>query len=71
MYKLSMCVDLVAIAICICILKQTFSVSCSQVDLKILLVDGHSHNFLFPPSTSTREISQYIYEHWPAGLHFS
>ncbi|XP_064405570.1 ubiquitin-like protein 3 [Halichondria panicea] len=37
-----------------------------QVDLKILLVDGCSHNFLFLPSASSREISQHIYEHWPA-----
>ena len=36
-----------------------------QVNLRLLLVDGKSHDFLFPLTASSSEISDHVFHNWP------
>lgn len=36
-----------------------------SVNLRLLLVDGSTHDFSFPPSASSSEIAQYVFDNWP------
>jgi hypothetical protein len=37
-----------------------------KINLKILLVDGSTHTFLFLPSVSGADIAQHIHHNWPS-----
>ena len=36
-----------------------------QVNLRLLLIDGKTQDFLFVPSTSATNIAQHVFANWP------
>ncbi|KAI6176543.1 Rad60-SLD-2 domain-containing protein [Aphelenchoides bicaudatus] len=36
-----------------------------EVNLKLILVSGRTHEFFFQPSISANEVCQYIWDNWP------
>ena len=40
---------------------------CFQINLRLILVSGKTHEFLFSPSDSAAEITDHVYSHWPEG----
>lgn len=36
-----------------------------KINLKLILVSGKTHEFLFSPSDSAAEITDHVYSHWP------
>ena len=36
-----------------------------QINLRLLLPDGKSQDFPFPPSASGSEIAEHVFENWP------
>ncbi|CAD5220287.1 unnamed protein product [Bursaphelenchus xylophilus] len=36
-----------------------------QINLKLILVSGRTHEFHFAPSTSATDICQHVFENWP------
>lgn len=56
-----------------CILKQGFKqcffvLFLFQICLRLILVSGKTHEFLFSPSDTAYYITQHVYENWPEGL---
>ena len=39
-----------------------------QICLRLILVSGKTHEFLFSPSDTAYYITQHVYENWPEGL---
>ena len=39
-----------------------------QICLRLILVSGKTHEFLFSPSDTAYFITQHVYENWPEGL---
>jgi hypothetical protein len=37
-----------------------------EVNLKLILVSGRTHEFQFSPSSSASEVCQYVFDTWPA-----
>lgn len=51
------------------ILSNFFSVLLfHQICLRLILVSGKTHEFLFSPSDTAYYITQHVYENWPEGL---
>lgn len=44
----------------------SFSGMESQVNLRLLLVDGKSHTFMFEPELSASDICRHVFTNWPA-----
>ena len=38
-----------------------------QINLRLILVSGKTHEFLFSPSDSAAEITDHVFSHWPEG----
>ncbi|KAI6214667.1 Ubiquitin-like protein 3 [Aphelenchoides besseyi] len=38
-----------------------------EVNLKLILVSGRTHEFQFSPSSSATEVCQYVFDNWPEG----
>lgn len=36
-----------------------------KINLRLILVSGKTHEFLFSPSDSAAEITDHVYTHWP------
>ncbi|KAI6187708.1 Ubiquitin-like protein 3 [Aphelenchoides besseyi] len=36
-----------------------------EVNLKLILVSGRTHEFQFSPSSSATEVCQYVFDNWP------
>ncbi|CAG5122475.1 unnamed protein product [Candidula unifasciata] len=36
-----------------------------KINLKLILVSGKTHEFLFSPSDSAADIAEHVYTHWP------
>ena len=49
-------------------LPPSLSLPLHQVNLRILLVNGSTHNFLLPPTITGGEIAQHIFNSWPTGM---
>ena len=43
--------------------------SLPQVNLRVLLVSGKTHDFLFDPSICGAEMGKHIFHNWPSGTH--
>lgn len=39
----------------------------SQVNLRLLLVDGKTHDFIFELSAKASEIASHVFHNWPSG----
>jgi hypothetical protein len=37
-----------------------------EVNLKLILVSGSTHEFQFSPSVSASQVCEYVFENWPA-----
>jgi len=37
-----------------------------SIHLKLILVSGRTQEFLFEPSTSAHDVTQYVFDNWPA-----
>ena len=38
-----------------------------QICLRLILVSGKTHEFIFSPNDTVYYITQHVYEHWPEG----
>lgn len=38
-----------------------------QICLRLILVSGKTHEFIFSPSDTVYYITQHVYENWPEG----
>jgi len=36
-----------------------------KINLRLILVSGKIHEFLFPPTASAAEIAQFVFDNWP------
>uniref|UniRef100_A0A1I8GZT6 Rad60-SLD_2 domain-containing protein n=1 Tax=Macrostomum lignano TaxID=282301 RepID=A0A1I8GZT6_9PLAT len=43
------------------------TVPAERVNLRLLLVTGETHNFLFNPDDCAEEITEFVYNNWPEG----
>lgn len=39
-----------------------------QICLRLILVSGKTHEFIFSPSDTVYYITQHVYENWPEGM---
>ncbi|RUS76749.1 hypothetical protein EGW08_015480 [Elysia chlorotica] len=43
----------------------TRNIPSNRINLKLILFDGKTHEFLFCPSDTAADIAEHVYTHWP------